>query len=160
MSALSIRRARKGDEKLILELLHELAVYEKLEDKFHIDEQVIRRDYLCSAPFIVCDLAFADGEPMGIATWYWTYMSFAATRALYLEDLYVRPDFRGRGFGKALLAHLAKTALDAGASKVDWQVLPWNTPSIDFYEGIGAQRLVDWYVYSLSGAALEKLGRE
>jgi len=158
MTGFTIRRARKGDEATILALLSELADYEKLTDKFHITQQVIQRDYFCAAPLIVCDLAFEDGNAVGLATWYWTYKSFAAKRGLYLEDLYVRAASRGHGHGVALLAHLSRTALDAGASGLDWQVLPWNTPSIEFYERIGATRLTDWFVYSLSGDALEKLG--
>lgn len=157
MSALTIRPARPGDEELIYTLLHELAVYEKLTGKFRITREIIRRDYLCAQPLLNCDLAYEGETPVGVTTWYWTYMSFAARRALYLEDLYVRPEFRGKGYGKTLLAHLARKAVEAGAGRVSWQVLPWNTPSIDFYEGIGAERLTEWLVYDLAGAALETL---
>src|SRR5476649_2661994 len=132
MRELSIRRARQGDETLIVKLLLELAEYEKLLDKFHITEDVVRRDYVSAQPLIQCDLSFEGDTPAGIASWYWMYSSFAAKRAIYLEDLYVRPSFRGKGYGKALLAHLAKTAVDAGAQCVDWSVLDWNTPSIEF----------------------------
>lgn len=158
MANFAIRAARPGDEGLVLALLRELAEYEKLLDRFHINEEIVRRDYLGERPLLHCDLAFEDEEPVGCATWYWTYHSFAARRGIYLEDLFVRPQTRGKGFGKALLAHLAKTAVDAGGAQVEWEVLPWNTPSIEFYELIGAKKLTDWFVYNLSGEALQKMG--
>jgi GNAT superfamily N-acetyltransferase len=159
MNEFSIRRGRLGDEALILQLLRELAEYEKLLEKFHIAEDVIRRDYLGTQPLLNCDLAFEGSNPVGIATWYWNYSSFAARRAIYLEDLFVRPGVRGKGYGEMLLAHLARTAVAAGARSVDWSVLDWNKPSIDFYEGLGARQVTGWYVYRLEGGALEKLGR-
>ena len=155
---LTIRPARKGEEALILSLLTELADYEKLLDKFHITLDVIRRDYLGEQPLLNCDLAFDGEAPAGMASWYWMYSSFAAKRAIYLEDLFVRPAFRGRGYGKSLLAHLARTAVQAGAERIDWSVLDWNKPSIDFYEGIGARAVTGWYVYRLEAEALQTLG--
>ncbi len=158
MSRFAIRRALPGDEALILAMLRELADYEKLLDKFHITEEVIRRDYLSERPLINCDLAFEGDAPAGIASWYWVYSSFAAKRAIYLEDLYVRPALRGKGYGKALLAHLAKTAVAAGAQCVDWSVLDWNKSSLDFYDSLGAKAVEGWYVYRLQDEALKKLG--
>jgi GNAT superfamily N-acetyltransferase len=155
---LTIRPARKGEEALILSLLTELADYEKLLDKFHITLDVIRRDYLGEQPLLNCDLAFDGESPAGMASWYWMYSSFAAKRAIYLEDLFVRPAFRGKGYGKSLLAHLARTAVQAGAERIDWSVLDWNKPSIDFYEGIGARAVTGWYVYRLEAEALQRLG--
>jgi GNAT superfamily N-acetyltransferase len=157
MTGLSIRKARTGDEDLVLMLLHELADYEKLLHRFHITSEIIRRDYLCEHPLLHCDLAFEGGAPVGIATWYWTYHSFAARRGIFLEDLYVRPRTRGKGYGKALLAHLADTALKNGGGQVEWEVLDWNQPSIDFYEGIGATRQGGWHTYRLQDEALRKL---
>ena len=158
MAGLEIRAAKRGDEDEIFALLHELAAYEKLTDKFLITRDIILRDYLCERPLLNCDLAFEDGKPVGIAAWYWAYSSFAAARALYLEDLFVRPEVRGKGYGKTLLAHLAQTAVKARAVRLEWQVLPWNKPSIEFYESLGADKLTDWIVFSLSGDALQKLG--
>jgi diamine N-acetyltransferase len=158
MTTFSIRRGRPGDEAAILALLTELADYEKLLDKFHITAEIIRRDYLSARPLCHCDLALEGDTPVGVASWYWTYASFAAARGLYLEDLFVRPVARGKGYGKALLAHLAKTAVAAGAVRVDWSVLDWNKPSIEFYDSLGARPHDGWLDYRLEGAALAKLG--
>ena len=118
MTKFHIRRAQPGDEATILALLTELADYEKLLDKLHTTAELIRRDYLGPQPLLLCDLLDADGAAVGLATWYWTYSRFAARRAIFLEDLFVRPTCRGRGYGKALLAHLAKTAVAAGALRI------------------------------------------
>jgi len=152
-----IRSARSGDEDTILTLLYELAEYEKLTDKFAITREIVTRDYLSPQPLIHCELAFEDDAPIGIATWYFTYNSFAAKRGLYLEDLFVRPAARGHGHGKALLAHLATRAREHGADRVDWAVLTWNAPAIAFYESLGAQAVRDWFIYRLAGDALKEL---
>ena len=158
MTRFHIRRARPGDEDAILALLTALADYEKLLDKFHIDASVIRRDYLGERPMLQCDLVETDGAPAGLATWYWMYSSFAAKRAIFLEDLFVSPSARGHGLGKALLAHLAQTAVAAGALRVEWEVLDWNRPSIDFYDRLGAKPVDGWLTYRLEGEALAALG--
>jgi GNAT superfamily N-acetyltransferase len=154
---LSIRSARKGDEDLIFTLLRELAGYEELLDKFHVTPEVIARDYLGERALLNCELAFNDDQPIGVMTWYWTYTSFAAARGLYLEDLYIRPATRGKGYGKALLAHLAQTAVKANASRIEWSVLTWNKPSIEFYELLGARQPDGWFIYRLADDALKAL---
>src|SRR5258706_16235386 len=136
---LTIRRAVAGDGELIFTLLHELAVYERLTDRFFLTQEVISRDFLGPSPAVFCDLAFLSGEPIGLVTWYWTYTTFGSARGLYLEDIYVREQRRGLGLGKALMAHLAKQALANGASHIKWAVLNWNEPSIRFYENLGAE---------------------
>ncbi|HEY8947300.1 MAG TPA: GNAT family N-acetyltransferase [Rhizomicrobium sp.] len=157
MANFSIRAARQGDEGLVLTLLRELADYEKLLDRFHITEEIIGRDYFGERPMLNCDLAFEGDAPVGIATWYWTYHSFAARRGIFLEDLFVRPQTRGKGYGKALLSHLARNAIDGRGGQVEWEVLDWNQPSIEFYEGIGARRQGGWHTYRLEGDALKKM---
>jgi GNAT superfamily N-acetyltransferase len=157
MSAFEIRRARPGDEELILTLLRELAVYEKIEDRFRLTRDVVTRDFLCAEPHCFCELAFAADDPVGVMTWYPIYASFSAARGLFLEDLFVRPAYRGRGFGKALLIHLAKRAVADGARYIDWFVIDWNKPSIDFYEGLGAESPKGWLSYRLGSTALERL---
>jgi GNAT superfamily N-acetyltransferase len=159
MSSFSIRPAKSGDEALVVKLLHELADYEKLLDKFTITEAIVTRDYFCEPPLLRCDIAYENGMPVGIATWYWTYSSFAARRGIFLEDLFVRPTARGKGHGKALLIYLAKTAVSDGGGHVEWEVLDWNKPSIDFYESIGAKRGQGWFNYRLSDDALKDLAK-
>ena len=156
-SELSIRRAVAGDEDLIMALLVELAEYERLTHLFALTKEVVARDFVGSGKAVHCELAYADGVPVGIAVWYWTYTTFAAGRGLYLEDLYVRERVRGRGYGKALLTHLAREAATHGAIRVEWSVLNWNKPSIAFYESIGAQPVDEWTIYRLTGAALREL---
>lgn len=154
---LAMRAAQMGDETLILTLLRELAEYEKLIPIFAMTEASIARDFLGPDRASHCDLAFDGTAPVGIATWYWTFSSFRSLRGIYLEDLYVRESARGRGHGKALLAHLAKTALENGGAYVQWAVLDWNTPSIEFYETLGAKPVKGWLSYQLTGAPLSQL---
>lgn len=156
MSTHAIRPARSGDEATIVALLRDLATYEKLLDRFHITPDVVTRDYLCEHPLVFCDLLFDGEKPAGIATWYWTYGSFAASRKAYLADLFVRPEFRGKHYGKALIAHLAKQVVTKGGVGIDWEVLDWNRPSIDFYDNLGATSIKNWIAYNLSGEALLK----
>jgi GNAT superfamily N-acetyltransferase len=159
VSAFAIRPARAGDEETIRALLYELADYEKLTDKFTITPEIVARDYLSAQPLIQCEIACEDETPVGIATWYFTYNSFAAKRGVYLEDLFVRPAARGRGYGKALLAHVASRARKHGADRVDWAVLTWNAPAIEFYESLGAKAVNDWHIYRLTGDALADVAR-
>ena len=154
MSNYSIRPARSRDEAAIVALLRDLAAYEKLLDRFHITSDVVMRDYLCEQPLVFCDLLFDGETPAGIATWYWTYGSFAAARKAYLADLFVRPEFRGKHYGKALIGHLAKQVVTKGGVAIDWEVLDWNKPSIDFYDNLGAASIKNWIAYNLSGDAL------
>jgi GNAT superfamily N-acetyltransferase len=159
VSAIKIRRARAGDEAVIVDLLRALADYERLLPKFHLTPETVSRDFFDDHPPIACDLAFLDDAPAGIVTWYPTYSSFAAARGIYVEDFYVRPDLRGRGIGRALIADLARRTLQDGAVKIEWAVLTWNKPSIAFYESLHAQRVDDWHVYRLVGDRLAALAR-
>ena len=154
MRDLVIRAATPSDAAAIVSLLRELADYEKLLDHFTLTGADVVRDMFGGACH--CDLAFQGGEPVGIATWYWTYKSFRARRGLFVEDLFVRPAVRGRGAGKALLVHLAAKAREAGGF-LEWQVLDWNAPSIAFYKSLGAKPWENWLIYRLEGAALERL---
>jgi GNAT superfamily N-acetyltransferase len=159
MSDLTIRRAVAGDEELILTLLVEFAEYEKLTHAFHLTKEIIARDFFGPAPAAFCYVAHKGGKPVGLATWYWIYATFAASRGIFLEDLYVRAEHRGSGYGKALLAHLAKEALANGAIRIEWSVLNWNKPSIDFYERLGAKPNTEWTIYRISDAPLKALAR-
>jgi GNAT superfamily N-acetyltransferase len=157
VSEVEIRAAKAGEETLVLELLRELAVYEKIEHKFHLTPALIARDFIGDDPVCGCDLLFSDSKPAGVMTWYRTYASFAASRGIFLEDIFVRPEFRGQGFGKAFFAHLAKRAAKEGAAHIQWLVLDWNAPSIAFYEGLGARHDKEWLRYNLNGDALARL---
>jgi GNAT superfamily N-acetyltransferase len=154
MSPPLIRPVRAGDEDIILGLLRELATYERLDHRFRLTVEIIARDFFCEPPAVRCELAFIDQERAGIMTWHSTYSSFSGTRGLYLEDFYVRSELRRHGIGRALLGRLARHATDTGVTKIEWSVLKWNRPAIDFYESVHAERVDDWHVYRLVGKAL------
>ena len=153
----SIRSATEADVPLILEFIRDLAVYEKLEHKVVATEDALRRTLFGNPRFAEVVFAEVDGKEAGFAIFFHKYSTFLAQPGIYLEDLFVKPEFRGRGLGKALLAHLAKLARERGCGRVEWAVLDWNTPSINFYKSLGAVPLSDWIVFRLTGDALEKL---
>jgi diamine N-acetyltransferase len=152
MASFSIRRAMPGDEAVIVALLRELAVFEKLEHGFTLTQAAAVRDLFGQDRAAVCELVFRGGEPAGIALWFWSYRSFRAERGVFVEDLYVRPQFRGQGIGRALLAHLARQG-----ARLEWRVLDWNERAIAFYRSLGARPLQDWLVYEMDGEALARL---
>ncbi|HEX4177736.1 MAG TPA: GNAT family N-acetyltransferase [Rhizomicrobium sp.] len=154
MSEFSIRAATEGDAHFVVSLLRELAEYEGLQSGFALDEAAAARDMLGAACH--CELVFVDGAAVGIIVWFWIYKSFGAARGVYVEDLYVRPEFRGQGLGRALLAHLAGKAHAVGGF-MEWQVLDWNAPSIEFYKSLGAAPRDNWINYRLMGEALKRL---
>lgn len=159
MTDFLIRAATGEDAPVVRALLSELATGqllpgEPLSSRFWLGEDDVRRDMLGAACHT--DLLLLGDRAVGIAAWVWTYKSFRAARGLFVEDLYVRADFRGRGLGKALLAHLASRAQAAGGF-LEWQVLDRNAPAIAFYEGLGARAVPDWLNYRLEGDALQKL---
>jgi GNAT superfamily N-acetyltransferase len=156
MPDFAIRPARPQDASVILNLLTGLASFEKLP--ITITEEQIASDFFGPSPRIACELAFEGGTAIGLATYYWPYATFRAARRLYIEDLFIRPDFRGRGYGKALLQYLARKGLAAGAARLEWQVLDWNAPAIAFYRDIGAQPHEGWYTYWLEEDAMKTLG--
>ncbi len=110
-------------------------------------------------PRAFCDIAEADGEAVGFALWFYNYSTFKGRHGLYLEDLYVRPEARGKGAGKALLARLAKRCIDEGLFRLDWCVLDWNAPSIAFYDSLGAETMDDWIIRRLTGEPLRRLAQ-
>ena len=153
----AIRPARPGDRDLIFAFIRELAEYEKLLDKVDATAADIERDLFGARPRVFCDIAEADGKPAGFALWFYNYSTFRGRYGIYLEDLFVRPAFRGRGLGKALLAHLAKRAVAEKCSRVEWSVLNWNEPSIAFYKSLGATAMDGWTIYRLTDDALRNL---
>jgi GNAT superfamily N-acetyltransferase len=157
MSEPVIRPAGAGDEEIVCVLLRELAEYERLDHRFRLTPDIVRRDFLGASPRLDCALAFSGDQPAGVMTSYPTYSSFAAQRGIYLEDFYVRSAQRRQGIGRKLLAHLAKRALADGAARIEWSVLTWNEPSIRFYENLHAERVDEWHIYRLAGRALDEL---
>jgi GNAT superfamily N-acetyltransferase len=156
---LVIRDARHGDEDAILALLLEFAAFEKLTHKFRLSCEIISRDFMGERRRVQCDVAQWDGVVVGVKIWYRIYGTFEARPALFLEDLFVRPPFRRRGIGKGLVRQLVRYALEEGANRIDWSVLDWNTPAMEFYDEIGAQAVSDWRVYRLGPDALERLAK-
>jgi GNAT superfamily N-acetyltransferase len=153
----SVRQARPDDAALILAFIRDLAEYEKLLDEVSATEAGIARDLFGENPRVFCDIAEIDGEPVGLAVWFYTYSTFKGRHGIWLEDLFVRRQSRGQGAGKALLARLAKRCLDEDLPRLDWAVLDWNAPSIAFYDSLGAEALDDWITRRLSGEALRRL---
>ncbi|MES1952179.1 acetyltransferase [Salinisphaera sp. S4-8] len=156
MTDLHIRAAERADTPLILRFVRELAIYEKALDEVVATEQTIEQslfDKGARAFAFICEDA---GEPIGFAVCFYSYSTWLARNGLYLEDLYVTPDARGRGAGKALLQYLARLAVDEGCGRFEWSVLDWNTPAIEFYEAAGARPQSEWTTYRLAGDALAR----
>ena len=155
--SIDIRPARPSDAPLILGFICELAEYERLLDQVVADEASVAALLFCAAPRAFCDIAELDGRPVGFALWFYNVSTFRGSCGIYLEDLYVRPEARGKGAGKALLANLAKRCVDEKLGRLDWAVLDWNAPSIAFYDSLGALSMDDWIVRRLTGDALTTL---
>ena len=157
--SLSIHRARPNESGLIYALLCELAAYEKLTHEVEATEANIASALFCDHPKLFCEIAEWNGEGVGFALWFFNFPTFAGRPGIYLEDLFVRPAFRGKGIGKALLAHLATLCVENGWSRMQWSVLDWNTPSIEFYKSLGAEMMDEWKLVRLNGAALSDLAK-
>jgi len=152
--AFSIRPATADDAAAIHGLIYELAVYEKEPDAVEATPESLRAQLLEDQPPFACIVGEVDGGIVGMALYFQSYSTWRGVPGIYLEDLYVQPDHRGHGYGGALLAKLAAIAVERGFARVDWQVLDWNTPSIEFYESVGAEVRRDWYPCRLSDEAL------
>jgi len=151
---LHIRPATPDDAELILRFITELAIYEKAEHEVKTDAAGIRDSLFAegsTAHGLICE---NDGQPIGYAVYFFNYSTWLGKHGLYLEDLYVSPEARGLGAGKALLRHLAQLAVARGCGRFEWSVLDWNTPAIDFYESFGARPQSEWTTYRLAGQAL------
>ncbi len=155
---LIIRDAARGDVPIILDFIRALAEYERLAHEAVATPADIERELFGPSPKVFCQLAEVDGRPAGFALWYYTFSTFQGRLGIWLEDLFVNPDMRGHGVGKALLADLAQRCIREGLGRYEWNVLDWNQPSIDFYVSQGAVFLDDWRRCRVTGAALEKLG--
>ena len=152
-----ITPAQETDVPLILALIRELAVYEKLEHEVVATETGLRQSLFGPQPGAAALIARSGGEPAGFALYFYNYSTFLGRSGLYLEDLFVRPAFRGSTIGKSLLVHLARLAVERGCGRFEWAVLDWNRPARDFYESLGARPNPAWVNYRVTGDALERL---
>jgi GNAT superfamily N-acetyltransferase len=155
--SLTIRSARPGEAGLVLHFVRELAEFERLSQGVTATEAMLDAVLFCENPRVFCEVAEWDGEPVGFAVWLFDYSTFSGRFGIYLEDIFVRPAFRGKGIGKALMAHLARQCGVHGAGHLQWSVLDWNTPSIDFYKSLGAVLRDEWTICRLGGDALAQL---
>jgi GNAT superfamily N-acetyltransferase len=154
---LKIRPATRKDAALIVELVRALAEYERAPEAAVLTRADILRDGFGRNPRFHAVIAEWDRKPAGFALWFYNYSTWQGRAGLYLEDLFVYPEFRGKGIGKALLAHLARIAVKQKCGRYVWQVLDWNTPSIRFYESLGAKIMKEWLTMRVEGEALGKL---
>jgi GNAT superfamily N-acetyltransferase len=157
MADLALRNAAPDDVPALLRLLRDLAAYEKLPHEVQATEEHFQRALFGGTPRIEALMADWRGEPVGFAVWFYTFSTFDGWPKLYVEDVFVAPEQRGRGIGRAIFADLARRALAQGCGRMEWSVLDWNAPSIGFYRSIGAEPREGWTVQRLSGAALRAL---
>jgi len=151
---LQLRAARREDAPTIHALIRELADYEKLRHEVDASVDDIARDLFGANPRVFAEIAELNGGVAGFSLWFYNYSTFRGRHGIYLEDLFVRPAFRGKGIGKALLVNLAKRCVAEGLPRFQWSVLDWNTPSIEFYESLGAKRMPEWIGCRVEGEAL------
>ena len=150
-----IREAKISDVQAIHDLIVELAIYEKEPDAVVASVEDIKENLFGADPVAYCHVAEVDGQVVGIAIWFLNYSTWLGKAGLYLEDLFVKPEFRGSGLGLELMKTLAQVCVDRNYERFQWWVLDWNEPSINFYKSIGAEAMDEWTVYRLSGSALK-----
>jgi GNAT superfamily N-acetyltransferase len=153
----SIRPARPDDCGTIAYLIRELAVYERLEDQAKATAEDLRRNLFGPRPYAEALVAEVEGDAAGFALFFHNFSTFRGQPGIYLEDLFVRPAFRARGIGRAFLAHLARLALERGCGRLEWAVLDWNEPAIQFYRSLGASPMDDWTIFRLADGPLSSL---
>lgn len=158
--SIRIASATEDQVPLILGFIRGLAEYEKLADEVVATEESLRRSLFGARPDAEVVIAYVDDEPAGFALFFHNYSTFLGQRGLYLEDLFVKPAFRGHGVGRRLLQHLARLAVERGCGRFEWSVLDWNQPAISFYQSIGAIPMDEWVRYRLTGDALTKFAAQ
>ena len=152
------RCAERKDTALILRFIRELADYEKMLDEVVADEATLE-EWIFDKQKAEVIFAVADGREVGFALFFHNFSTFLGRAGIYLEDLYVRPEYRGRGYGRAILKKLAAVAVERGCGRLEWWCLDWNKPSIDFYLSLGAEPMSDWTVYRIAGDTLKELAK-
>jgi GNAT superfamily N-acetyltransferase len=156
-SLLSIRPSTSDDVPMILDFIRALAEYEKMSEEVSATEADLRESLFGEHPAAECVLAFWNGKPAGFAVFFYNYSTFLGRAGLYLEDLFVRPEFRGHGIGKSLLLHLVQIAKKRACGRFEWAVLDWNTPAIGFYKKLGAKPMDEWTIFRLDEKTLGEL---
>lgn len=154
---ITIRPATRGEVPLVLQFIRDLARYERLEHEVSASEAELGEALFGERPYAEVVFACSGGEPVGFALFFHNFSTFKGRPGIYLEDLFVRPEARGRGVGKLLLAYLARTAVERRCARLEWAVLDWNEPSIGFYRSLGAVPMDEWTTFRLTGEALELL---
>ncbi len=152
-----VRPAKPQDVGHILRLIEALAAYEKLSHEAKATEADLSRDLFGANPRVFCEIAEYDGQPVGFTLWFYSYSTFRGLHGIWLEDLFVDPEMRGKGIGLQLMINLAQKCRDENLARFEWSVLDWNKPSIDFYKSLGADLLDEWTTCRLDGAALGAL---
>jgi len=155
---MKIRAARRDEVSIILDLIKELAEYEKAPDQVEATENDLIATIFGADPKVFCDVVEVEEKVVGMAIWFLNYSTWQGKHGIYLEDLYIEPEYRGRGYGKALLQHLASICNERGYGRFQWWVLDWNSPAIEFYRSLGAEAMAEWTVYRVSGEPLRSLG--
>ncbi|MBZ5558228.1 MAG: GNAT family N-acetyltransferase [Acidobacteriia bacterium] len=158
--AIRIERATERDVPLIFSLIKGLAEYEKLAHEVTATEAKLRATLFGPRPAAEVVIAYADGTPAGFALFFHNYSTFLAQPGIYLEDLYVLPEWRGRGLGRRLLSHLAKLAVERNCGRLEWSVLDWNAPAIGFYRSLGARLMDEWSIFRVTGDSLRALAAQ
>lgn len=154
----SIRFAERKDTPLILEFVKELAAYEKMLDEVIATEELME-EWIFDKNKAEVIIGEENGQPVGFALFFHNFSTFLGRAGVYLEDLFVKPEYRGRGYGKALLRRLAQIAVERGCGRLEWWCLDWNQPSIDFYKSLGAEPMEEWTTYRIAGDTLKEFGK-
>ena len=150
-----IRNAEEQDIPVILNFIRQLAEYEKLSHEVVVNEELIKKSlFLSDHKAAYCILAFSDNQPAGFALYFKNFSTFKGRPGIYLEDLFVDPKYRGKGIGKKLLQELARRALESNFARLEWSVLDWNPPAIQFYESIGAKKMEEWFTFRMTEEAM------
>ena len=155
-----IRKAEPNDVALILDFIKQLAVYEKMLNEVIAEEETLAEYLFCEKPFAHVVIGEYKNEPVGFALFFTNFSTFLGRPGIFLEDLFVKPEHRGKGFGKSILIFLTKLAVDNNFGRVEWSVLTWNEPAINFYKNLGAVPMDEWKVFRLTGEYMLKLGKE
>ncbi len=155
--AVKVVSASDRDVPLILQMIRDLAEYERMSDQVVATEDGLREVLFGPQPQAEVLIAYADDRPAGFALFFHNFSTFVGRRGLYLEDLFVKPEFRGLGLGRRLLTELARIAIDRNCGRFEWSVLDWNEPAIGFYEKLGAEMMKEWRIFRLTGDALNRL---